>query len=115
MKLPKICQKQLVLAMILTIGLPGAAASAMSESRTYFAKSIYAERLELCTIAGTGCGKKAADAWCQHAGYANAMSYLLLRTNRQAERKQLMTFGELCPQDACSGFQFVKCWRDLQQ
>ena len=115
MTFPKFCQKHLTLAVILTVGLPSAAASAMSESRTYFANSIYAERPELCTIAGTGCGKKAADAWCQIAGYTNAMSYLLLRTNRQAKREQLVTFGELCPQDACSGFQFVKCRRDLQQ
>ena len=115
MTFPEFRQKRLAVAVIFTVALPAAAANAMSESRTYFAKSIYAERLELCSIAGTGCGKKAADAWCRHAGYTNAMSYLLVHSNRQAEREQLRNYGELCAQDACSGFLLVNCRREQQK
>ena len=104
----------LQVSAILLCGLSTEPSHALSESRTFFSKTIYDERLKLCIVAGTGCGKIAADTWCRHAGYKGAMSYRSVSSSSQTERAQLVGYGELCAEDACNGFQFVKCRRDVQ-
>ncbi len=108
-------QRWLLINVIVLIFPPPATSFAFSESRTFFANKIYVERLQLCVVAGTGCGKKAADAWCRHVGYENAMSYRAASEDAQREREQLVGTGGLCAGDPCNGFHFVKCRRRAQQ
>ncbi|MGI9464332.1 MAG: hypothetical protein ACR2OM_10350 [Aestuariivirgaceae bacterium] len=104
---------RLQIALIAVLALPSTGALALSESRTFFASKIYDDRPQLCNAAGTGCGKKAADTWCKQVGYEHAMSFLSAPDSKASARALRVGNGELCAQDQCNGFHFVKCRRDL--
>lgn len=97
--------------IVFACAMPGAA-HAGSESRAFFADRIYTERPPLCLKAGTGCGKAAADQWCQLAGYEAAMSYSSAPQISETDRQKRVEVGSLCSLDTCNGFQLVKCRRD---
>jgi hypothetical protein len=90
------------------------AAPAASETRTFFASRIYDKSPQLCSTAGTGCGKPAADTWCQQAGFQDAMSFRSAPASDHMFRAQLVASGGLCGSDSCNGLHFVKCYRSTK-
>ncbi len=106
---------RLRIAIIALTALVPAQALAGSQTRSFFVDKIYGDRPQLCTVAGTGCGKPAADAWCRQAGYQNALVFRAASDKAATYREQRVQAGELCPADTCNGLQFVKCLRVSDQ
>ena len=101
--------------LVAMFGFVLATGPAAAETRVFFASKIYDEEPKLCSTAGTGCGKQAADTWCQQVGFEDAMSFRSAPETDGTFRAQLVATGGLCGSDSCNGFHFVKCYRSTKQ
>ncbi len=68
-----------------------------------------AQRLDWCLNWGQGCGKGAADAFCQKHGFAQAQSFAEDQNIGASQPTRLITTGAICDQGFCDGFSQITC------
>jgi hypothetical protein len=69
------------------------------------------DRLDWCQNWSTGCGKAAADAFCQATGYQNATNFEQAPNIGATQKTRLIATGAVCDQDFCDGFKYVTCFK----
>ena len=79
------------------------------QSATYSKPKWNGDRLDLCLNWGQGCGKPAADAFCQKKGFAKATGYAIDHDIGAVTRTRLITTGAVCDMAFCDGFKAIKC------
>jgi len=79
-------------------------------SKTFINPKQGGNRLDWCLDWATGCGKPAADAWCQSKGYGGGSSDFSMAANIGASTPtRLIRTGALCDQGFCDGFAKITC------
>lgn len=84
---------------------------AHAENKTFYKPKLGADRLDLCINWGVGCGKPAADAWCQAKGYTKSTGHSVAHNIGAATRTRLIGTGAVCDQGFCDGFKAIKCFK----
>jgi hypothetical protein len=69
------------------------------------------DRLDWCLNWSTGCGKGAADAYCEASGLQNALHFAQAANIGTTQQTQLMSTGAVCDQGSCNGFKYIQCMR----
>jgi hypothetical protein len=67
------------------------------------------DRLDWCLNWSTGCGKGAADTFCQKAGLQSAVKFAQASNIGGAQQTRLISTGAVCDQNFCDGFKFIEC------
>ena len=67
------------------------------------------DRLDLCVNWAQGCGKPAANAFCQSKGFAKSTGYSIEHNIGTVTPTRLIGTGALCDQGFCDGFKGIKC------
>jgi len=65
--------------------------------------------VDICLNWGSGCGKPAADAFCQKAGFARATEFTVANDIGAQEPTLVMGDGKLCTEAFCDGFAMIQC------
>ncbi|MFO1121323.1 MAG: hypothetical protein U1F47_03250 [Hyphomicrobiales bacterium] len=81
------------------------AASTEASVRNFFAPEWNGSRLAACLTGGQGCGKPAADAFCQAQGYDQAVLF----QREHSPVAMSMGNGEICEGGQCTAFRQIKC------
>ena len=76
---------------------------------TYHKPKWNGDRLDLCLNWGQGCGKPAADAFCQKKGFAKSTGHTIDHDIGASTRTRLITTGAVCDMNFCDGFKKIKC------
>lgn len=63
--------------------------------------------LDWCFDWGTGCGEKAATAWCKSKGYGKALTFF--KWNDAGTPTRLIGSGAVCDQAYCDAFRSIVC------
>ncbi|MGB8818696.1 MAG: hypothetical protein WCC66_12325 [Rhizobiaceae bacterium] len=66
-------------------------------------------RLDLCVNWSEGCGKPAADAFCQAKGWDHALTYSIANNIGAISPTRLIGTGAVCDQAYCDGFKQITC------
>jgi hypothetical protein len=66
-------------------------------------------RLDWCYAWGTGCGAKAAKAYCNYRGYADAPSFGEAVDIGTYTSTRIFSTKQVCSGSFCDGFSFIKC------
>ena len=67
------------------------------------------DRLDWCLNWSTGCGKGAADTFCQKAGLQGAVKFAQASNIGGAQQTRLISTGAVCDQNFCDDFKFIEC------
>jgi hypothetical protein len=79
-------------------------------STTTFNNPVYnGNRLDWCVSWGTGCGKAAADKFCQWKGFGAATGFQIANDIGASSPTRVIGTGALCDQGFCDGFNFITC------
>ncbi|HEY7764564.1 MAG TPA: hypothetical protein VIB38_06215 [Aestuariivirgaceae bacterium] len=100
-----------ILPPLTLIALCFGAASADAASRSYSQPRVMGHAVDHCLEDQSQCGKPAADAYCRHEGYQNALSFRLERDPARISVTVAVDSGSLQRAPAAQPFQMVKCWR----
>ncbi len=84
---------------------------ANAESKVFAKPKVGGDRLDLCLNWGQGCGKPAADAWCQSKGFQTSTGHIVDHNIGASTRTRLITTGAVCDQGFCDGFKKVSCFK----
>lgn len=68
--------------------------------------------LDLCRSWSTNCGKPAADAWCQKAGYKRALRFSV---SWDSPPTIVIRSGKICNQPFCDRISFVACEAEVEE
>ncbi|MEZ5810967.1 MAG: hypothetical protein R3D45_06070 [Rhizobiaceae bacterium] len=93
-------------AILLSLGQ-----TAHAEYKVFSKPKVGGDRLDLCLNWGTGCGKPAADAWCQTKGYTKSAGHVIDHNIGASTRTRLIGTGAVCDQGYCDGFKKVSCFK----
>lgn len=93
-------------AILLTLGQ-----AAHAEFKVFSKPKVGGDRLDLCVNWATGCGKPAADAWCQSKGYTKSAGHSVDHNIGASTRTRLIGTGAVCDQGFCDGFKKVRCYK----
>ncbi|HMQ58002.1 MAG TPA: hypothetical protein PKE65_05595 [Rhizobiaceae bacterium] len=93
-------------AVLFTLGQ-----TAEAETRSFAKPKIGGDRLDLCVNWAQGCGKPAADKWCQTKGYQQSVGHVVDHNIGNAHRTRLIGTGAVCDQGFCDGFKVVTCFK----
>jgi hypothetical protein len=74
-----------------------------SNVRNFFSPEVKGARIDAC-LAGGGCGKPAADAFCRAQGYDHAMIF----QRESFASTRTIDSGKVCS-EGCTAFRQVKC------
>jgi hypothetical protein len=88
-----------------------AASAAQATEASFGAPKWKGDRLDWCQSWSTGCGKAAADAFCQATGYQNATAFEQAPNIGASQRTRLIATGAVCDQDFCDGFKSITCFK----
>ena len=99
------------LCMVGSLLTIGAATSASALTTTYNKPKWSGDRLDLCLHWGQGCGKPAADAFCQKKGFNTSTGYSIDHNIGATTRTRLITTGAVCDQGFCDGFKKITCYK----
>ncbi|MEZ5926640.1 MAG: hypothetical protein R3D57_19905 [Hyphomicrobiaceae bacterium] len=98
-------KQPLLAALVLIAGVTAAGA----EQRTFNSPMHPGgNRLDWCLDWATGCGKPAADRYCQAVGYSHATSF---GQAANVPPTRLIGTGAVCDQAECDSFSFLTCTR----
>ncbi len=92
--------------LLLAFAIPASAGTA-----SFSKPKVGGDRLDLCLNWGTGCGKPAADAWCQSKGYQFSVGHVVDPDIGAVHRTRLISTGAVCDQAFCDGFKVVTCFK----
>jgi hypothetical protein len=95
-----------IILMAFALDAPAAAATKTIVNPTY-----NGNRLDWCKDWGVGCGKEAADAYCQSIGYQSANSFSEAVDIGASSPTRLITTGAVCDQGFCDGFAQITCFK----
>jgi hypothetical protein len=87
------------------------APAASAETKTIVKPMYGANRLDWCREWAVGCGKDAADAYCQSIGYESASNFSQAPDIGIASPTRLIGSGAVCDQDFCDGFKTITCYK----
>jgi hypothetical protein len=86
-------------------------ATASAENKTILNPMYGSNRLDWCRDWSVGCGKAAADAYCQSLGYQNASGFSEAVDIGAASPTRLIGTGAVCDQAFCDGFKAITCYK----
>lgn len=89
------------------VALSAGIAEASSSIRIYSLPEQDGYLLSSCLYDNDGCGKPAADAWCQSNGYQEALTFQRERRETIARR---LGSGAFCDGPVCETFRQIKCY-----
>lgn len=97
---------KLVTAAILVL----VAVTAAQATETKFNTPMWnGDRLDWCLNGSTGCGKDAADAFCETRGYESAIKFEQAASIGSQQKTRLIATGAVCDQNFCDGFKSITC------
>ena len=67
------------------------------------------DRLDICVDWGQGCGKPAADGFCNAKGFAKAAAFSIDHDIGLTEPTRLLKTGAVCDQGYCDAFKAITC------
>ena len=102
--------KHLALILLATT-LAAIAAHAAAATKTVVDPTYNGNRLDWCKEWGVGCGKEAADAYCQSIGFQSAQSFSEAVDIGATSPTRLITTGAICDQAFCDGFSQITCFK----
>jgi len=88
-----------------------AAGAAEADNKTFNQPNWKGDRLDWCLNWSQGCGKAAADAYCQASGYQNATDFAMTPDIGTSQKTRLISTGAVCDQDFCDGFKYISCFK----
>lgn len=89
--------------------------SASAETRTFNQPRHMGDRLDICMDWGSGCGKPAADAYCQSRGYVRSTGHSIDHDVGASTPTRLLKTGAVCDQGFCDAFRQITCFRPAQE
>jgi hypothetical protein len=87
------------------------AQTAHAETKTIIKPMLGSNRLDWCRDWAQGCGKAAADAYCQSIGYENSTAFSEAHDIGAVSPTRLIGTGAVCDQDFCDGFKAITCYK----
>jgi hypothetical protein len=88
-----------------------AAGPALAGTQNFSDPMYNGNRLDWCQNWAQGCGKAAADAWCQWRGFSNATNFSIDEDIGGSSPTRVIGTGALCDQGFCDGFSHIQCWK----
>ncbi|MFN4144143.1 hypothetical protein [Aestuariivirga sp.] len=85
------------------------AGTSHAESRRFQRPKQGNQLLDWCFDWGTGCGEKAATAWCKNKGFAKALTFSKWPDVGDTQPTRLIGSGAVCDQKMCDAFRFIVC------
>lgn len=79
------------------------------QTANYYKPMWNGDRLDLCLNWGQGCGKPAADAFCQKKGFAKSNGFTIDHDIGAMTRTRLISTGAVCDMNFCDGFKKITC------
>jgi len=104
-------QKVAITTALCTGALLALAMPASAASQTFNTPNYGGDRLDWCQNWGVGCGKGAADAWCQWRGFQNATGFAIQHDIGGSTPTRVIGTGAVCDQGFCDGFQYITCFK----
>ena len=81
-----------------------------SNTRTFYKPSIEGYRIDWCYGYTTGCGKVAADEFCQLNDFSEAFEFAIdNNVGEQGIITKVLRTGELCTETYCDSFEIITC------
>ena len=84
-----------------------ASPEANAAARSFSQPMLKGQRIASCLDGTTGCGKPAADAFCQLQGYSEA----ILFQRQLAPATMSLQAENICQSGTCEAFSQIKCYR----
>ena len=84
---------------------------AFAENKTIIKPMYGPNRLDWCRDWAVGCGKDAADAYCQSIGYESASGFSEAFDIGASSPTRLIGTGAVCDQGFCDGFKAITCYK----
>ena len=78
-------------------------------TRTFFKPKYHGNRLDWCVNWASGCGKPAADKYCEVKGYSHSIVFVKANNIGQSKPTRLIGTGAVCDQGFCDGFKRIRC------
>jgi hypothetical protein len=78
-------------------------------AKTFFKPKFQGNRLDWCVNWATGCGKPAADKYCQIKGFNKSINFKKANNIGQSKPTRLIGTGAVCDQGFCDGFKRIRC------
>ena len=100
------------LASVLALVLAVASTPASAKTQSFTSPSVRGVRLDWCAHFGIGCGKTAADFFCQQNGFSTADRFTIdENVGRRGVATLVLGDNRLCRGPTCSGFRVIICSR----
>ena len=80
-----------------------------SPTQVFYQPKFMGNRLDICVDWGQGCGKPAADKYCQSKGFAQSAAFSIDYDIGLSQPTRLQKTGAVCDQAYCDGFKAIKC------
>ncbi len=78
-------------------------------AKMFFKPKFQGNRLDWCVNWATGCGKAAADKFCEYKGFDKATGFTKANNIGQSKPTRLIGTGAVCDQGFCDGFKRIRC------
>jgi len=97
----------LLTLLALLLALPAASAADQEFTKPMNGKN----RLDYCFAWQDGCGQKAADAFCEKMGFANASDFTIAQGIGANSPTRTIGDGSVCDNNGCDGFMSITCYK----
>ena len=102
--------RRLVLTIVVTAFLPAWAPAVLAKTQSFNAPMVGGVRLDWCAHFGNGCGKAAADLFCQQSGFSVADRFAIDENiGRRGVATMVLGDNRQCQGPTCSGFRVITC------
>jgi hypothetical protein len=95
--------------LIIVVSLIALADVSLGETKRFNRPKQGNQLLDWCFDWGTGCGEKAASAWCKSKGFGKAQRFSQLPDVGGSQPTRLIGSGAVCDQNICDAFRYIVC------
>lgn len=82
---------------------------AKSDTPTFISPMQGKQRLAYCYAPNDGCGRKAADGWCQRKGFKGAKDWVKYPSEAKPQAGRYLGSDVSCPRGQCETFESITC------